>query len=110
MQIGNRLSELRRKNNYTQKQLADKLNLSQQVISNIERNTTSPDLEFLQGVADLYQITFDELIGRKKTFTTENSYEQQILDVVEKMDDTKKELSLRLVSEVAQHRGNSNDK
>ena len=35
----------------------------------------------------------------------ESSYEQQILNVVETMDDTKKELSLRLLNEVAQQRG-----
>lgn len=110
MQIGSRLSELRKRYGYTQKQLADELNLSQQVISNIERNATAPDVEFLQGVADLYKISLDELIGRKNIFLKVNSYEQQILSVVETMDDTMKELSLRLVNEVAQHRGEKNGK
>lgn len=105
MEIGYRLSELRRKNGYTQKQLADALNLSQQIVSNIERNTTTPDVEFLHGVADLYKISLDELVGRKTLITEESSYEQQILSVVETMDDTKKELSLRLLNEVAQQRG-----
>ena len=44
MEIGRRLSELRKKNGYTQKQLADALNLSQQIVSNIERNTTARDV------------------------------------------------------------------
>ena len=47
MEIGRRLSELRKKNGYTQKQLADALNLSQQIVSNIERNTTAPYTRFL---------------------------------------------------------------
>ena len=110
MQIGSRLSELRKRYGYTQKQLADELNLSQQVISNIERNATAADAEFLQGVADLYKISLDELVGRKNIFSKDNSYEQQILSVVETMDDTMKELSLRLVNEVAQHRGEKNGK
>lgn len=105
MEIGRRLSELRKKNGYTQKQLADALNLSQQIVSNIERNTTAPDVEFLHGAADLYKISLDELVGRKTLITEESSYEQQILNVVETMDDTKKELSLRLLNEVAQQRG-----
>ena len=100
MEIGSRLSELRKKHGYTQKQLAEALNLSQQIVSNIERNTTAPDVEFLHGAADLYKISLDELIGRKTLITEESSYEQQILNVVEMMDDTKKELSLRLLSEV----------
>ena len=102
MEIGSRLSELRKKHGYTQKQLAEALNLSQQRVSNIERNTTAPDVEFLHGVADLYKISLDELIGRRTLITGESSYEQQILNVVETMDDTKKELSLRLLNEVAQ--------
>ena len=65
MQIGTRLAELRKKYKYTQKQLAEALNLSQQVVSNIERNATAPGLEFLKGAADLYNISLDELIGRK---------------------------------------------
>lgn len=105
MEIGNRLAELRKKFGYTQKQLADALNLSQQVVSNIERNATAPDVEFLHGAADLYKISLDELIGRKTIITEENSYEQQILSVVETMDDTRKELSLRLLNEVAMQRG-----
>lgn len=110
MEIGSRLSELRKKNGYTQKQLADALNLSQQIVSNIERNTTAPDVEFLHGAADLYKISLDELIGRKTLITEESSYEQQILNVVETMDDTKKELSLRLLNEVAQQRGDKDGK
>ena len=109
MEIGRRLSELRKKNGYTQKQLADALNLSQQIISNIERNATAPDVEFLHGAADLYNISLDELIGRKTLITEWSSYEQQILNVVETMDDAKKELSLRLLNEVAQQRGDRND-
>ena len=59
----------------------------------------------LHGAADLYKISLDELIGRRTLITEESSYEQQILNVVETMDDTKKELSLRLLNEVAQQRG-----
>ena len=105
MEIGSRLSELRKKYGYTQKQLAEALNLSQQRVSNIERKTTAPDVEFLLGAADLYKTSLDELIGRRTLITEESSYEQQILNVVETMDDTKKELSLRLLNEVAQQRG-----
>lgn len=110
MQIGNRLSDLRKKYGYTQKQLADELNMTQQVISNIERNTTTPDINFLQGAADLYKITLDELIGRQVSFEIGSSYEKQIMSIIEKLDDTGKELSLGLVNQVAQHRGNNNDK
>ena len=40
MRIGDRLAELRKQNQYTQKELAQKLNVSQQIISNIDRGQT----------------------------------------------------------------------
>lgn len=110
MQIGNRLSKIRKKYGYTQKQIANELNLSQQIISNIERNVTAPDVDFLRGLADLYKISLDELIGRRTPFSSNCSYEDQILNVVESMDDTTKELSYRLVREVARHGSKRNGK
>ena len=48
-QIGKHLADLRKKNHYKQIELAEKLNVSQQVISNIERGLTEPDIAFLKG-------------------------------------------------------------
>ena len=47
-QIGKHLADLRKKNHYKQIELAEKLNVSQQVISNIERGLTEPDIAFLK--------------------------------------------------------------
>lgn len=110
MKIGERLTQLRKKYGYTQKELADRLNLSQQVVSNIERETTTPDINFLSGVADLYQISLDDVIGRKMTSVTSNNVEQKIMSIIEQMDDTGKELSLSLVNQVAQYQGNKDAK
>ncbi len=110
MQIGERLAKIRKERGFTQKDLADKLNMSQQVISNIERNTSMPDIVFLEGLADLYEITIDDLIGRKVISKDGNNLEQQIMSIIEQMDDTGKELSLGLVNQVAQHQGNNNAK
>ena len=110
MQLGKRLANLRRKNSYTQERLAKKLNVSQQVISNIERNVTEPDIDFLKAAADLYQISMDELIGREFSGDTGNGYEQKIMNMLEKMDDKGKELSYGLVSQVVQYQGNRDGK
>lgn len=77
--------------------------MSQQVISNIERNTTAPDIEFLSGVADLYGMSLDELIERQVVPPQGGGIEQRIMSVVSKMNETGKELSLGLVNQVAQH-------
>ena len=110
MEIGERLAKVRKEKGYKQKDIADKLNVSQQVISNIERNATSPDIEFLRGLADLYCMSLDELIGRQVISKQGKGIEQKIMSIIEKMDDTGKELSLSLVNQVAQHQGKNEAK
>lgn len=110
MEIGERLAKVRKEQGYKQKDIADKLNVSQQVISNIERNATSPDIDFLLGLADLYCMSLDELIDRQVTSREGNGIEQRIMSIIEKLDDTGKELSLSLVNQVAQHQGNNEAK
>ena len=105
MEIGERLAKVRKEQGNKQKDIADKLNVSQQVISNIERNASSPDINVLRGLADLYGMSLDELIARQVTPREENGIEQKIMNIIEKLDDTGKELSLSLVDQVAQHQG-----
>lgn len=64
--IGNIIIELRRKNNLTQKELGNKLNVSDKCISKWENNITMPNLSILIDLADLFDISIDELIGIKK--------------------------------------------
>ena len=65
MELGERLAKVRKEKGFKQKDLAERLNMSQQVISNIERNTTAPDIEFLSGVADLYRKAGCSTTGRR---------------------------------------------
>lgn len=45
--IGKHLAELRKKQ-YKQTELAEKLNVSQQVISNIDKGVSAPDIKLLK--------------------------------------------------------------
>ena len=103
--IGKRLAEIRKSKKYKQTELAEMLNVSQQVISNIERGVTAPDIEQLKKFADIYNISLDQLVGRE--FFADD-VERKIISYIKQMDDEGKELSLGLLSQVAQHRG-SND-
>ena len=105
MNLGNSLFHARKKSGLSQEEVAEKIGVSRQTISKWETNETVPDIYQSKKMAKLYKISLDELIGRRTLITEESSYEQQILNVVETMDDTKKELSLRLLNEVAQQRG-----
>lgn len=105
--IGERLAKLRKDNHLKQSDIAEKINESQQVISNIERGITMPDIEQLKKIADIYNISLDQLVGREFFGENTDDVERQIISYIKQMDDKGKELSLGLLSQVAQHRGNN---
>lgn len=105
--LGQRIATLRKENHYKQTEIAHKLKVSQQVISNIERGITAPDVEQLKCLADIFNISLDQLVGRDFSDYNADDYERRIISYIKKMDDKGKELSLGLLSQVAQHQGNS---
>ena len=106
--IGKRLAEIRKSKKLKQMELAEMLNVSQQVVSNIERGVTAPDIDQLKKIADIYNISLDELVGREFLCDDADDVERKIISYIKQMDNEGKELSLGLLSQVAQHRG-SND-
>lgn len=62
-QTGRRISELRKKQNMTQMELADKLGISFQAVSNWERGNTMPDISKLPELAQIFNVTTDDLLG-----------------------------------------------
>lgn len=62
-QIGRKISNLRREQNMTQMELADKLGISFQAVSNWERGNTMPDISKLPELAEIFHVTTDELLG-----------------------------------------------
>ena len=61
--FGNRITELRLARNWTQVQLAQKLNVSKQTISNWENNNILPSIELLIKLARLFSVTTDYLLA-----------------------------------------------
>ena len=64
--FGNRLAELRRQHNMTQYDIADRLNVTAQAVSKWENDLTSPDIDTLIALSDIFDISVDELLGKKK--------------------------------------------
>lgn len=60
--IGQRLVELRIKNQMTQEKLAEKLGVSRQAISKWESNRTFPNIDKLFCISELYQVSLDYLL------------------------------------------------
>ena len=60
--IADRLAELRRAHGYSQESLAAELGLTRQAVSRWERGESLPDTENLIALANLYDVTLDELV------------------------------------------------
>ena len=63
MTIGEKIKELRKKNDLTQEKLADYLCVSYQAVSKWECGLSSPDLSLIVPLAKLLHVTTDELLG-----------------------------------------------
>lgn len=60
--IAKNLSELRKANDITQAELADKLNYSDKAVSKWERAESMPDVAVLKNIADIFGVSVDYLI------------------------------------------------
>ena len=60
--LGTFLAALRKANGMTQKDLADRLNVSDKAVSRWERDENCPDLTLIPVIADIFGVTSDELL------------------------------------------------
>lgn len=73
--LSDRLKSLRKSKRLTQKQLAEKINVTHVSISGYESRNRSPDTDTLQRLADFFEVSTDYLLGR--TDTPNNTSEEQ---------------------------------
>lgn len=62
MEFGEKIKEVRTRNNLTQEQFATQLHVTRQAVLNWENNRNLPDLEMLIAIATIFQLSLDELI------------------------------------------------
>lgn len=80
MTLGDKLSKLRKENNYTQEQLADVLGVSRQAISKWESDTTYPETDKLIRMSELFDCSLDYLL--KDKVETDNEAQTDDNDVL----------------------------
>ncbi len=71
VKVGKKIAELRKNYNMTQFELADKLGISFQAVSNWERGNSMPDISKLPEIAELFQVSIDEILGKSNSFLNE---------------------------------------
>ncbi len=71
--IGKFISALRRANGMTQKELGDRLYVSDKTVSRWERDECTPELSLIPAIAEIFGVTADELLrGEKNSSATDN--------------------------------------
>lgn len=80
MKIGDKLKNARLDKKLTQEEVAEKLFVSRQSISNWENNKTYPDIGNVIALSDLYQISLDELLKGSDNFM---KHLEESTDIVE---------------------------
>lgn len=82
MIFGERLKQIRKENNLTREELANKLNVSYSTIAKYETNVRFPDQEMLSNIADLFNVTTDYLLGRSNI---PNPYERNNTSTIDQL-------------------------
>ena len=97
--FANQLGFLRRSQQLTQEQLADKLGVTKQSVSNWKNGNIMPSVEMLEKIADYFNVSVDYLLGR-------NVFEQSSLSVIDVTGLTADEIShiKLLVDDLREHK------
>lgn len=102
LNIGERITQLRKQFNLSQDELAKQINVSRTIIGNYERNTNMPSIEVLLKIAKTFNVTVDYLIGEGEM----SSYDKEVIKRIEdidKLDQNTKEHLFFLVDNVIQN-------
>lgn len=62
MNLGKKIAELRKKNNLSQEELAEKVGVARQMISKWEIGDTTPDINQVKIISKIFNISIDELV------------------------------------------------
>lgn len=72
--LGQTICELRKKQGMTQLDLASKLNITDKAVSKWERDLSYPDIQSLPRLAEVLNVSVDELMQVKVEAVTKNDY------------------------------------
>lgn len=66
MEFNNKLYNLRKQRGLSQEEMANRLNVSRQTVSKWEIGDSTPDMEKLVAISELFDVSLDELVLDKK--------------------------------------------
>lgn len=75
--VGNFIARLRREKGYTQKQLADKLSVTDKAVSRWETGKGYPDIQILVSLGEVLGVSLNELLSGKRLETEEREIQSE---------------------------------
>ena len=99
IRIGKFIAETRKQNNLTQRQLADKLSISDKTVSKWERGNGLPEISLMLPLCEALGITVNDLLSGQ--LVTENEYkkkaEENMMDLMKENEENKKRFALSMI-------------
>lgn len=92
--IGSRIKELRKNAHYTQQQLADKISVSPQVISNWERGYTEPSADDIARLSEGLSCSSDYILGKTSDISIKDdkSLQKDENDIAKRLEKFRQEI------------------
>ena len=92
IKIGRFIAECRKKENLTQMQLAEKLNITDRAVSKWERGKAMPDSSLMLDLCDILKITVNDLLSGEKINMENNDQknERLLLDLAKEVEQKNK--------------------
>lgn len=90
---GKKISSLRKEKNFTQKDLAEKLHVSDKAVSKWERGLNYPDLTLLPVIANVLETSVTDLLG------IENSISDSAIEVINEIALSEKKQIIKIIQD-----------
>lgn len=93
-ELNKNISALRKKKGITQEELAERLGVTAQAVSKWENEISCPDIQLLPKIAELFDVSIDELMGVSKrndvVMSSKKSFEELTLRIKIRRNDGEK--------------------
>ena len=82
MEFNNRLYQLRKQRGFSQEELASRLNVSRQTVSKWEVGDSTPDMEKLAAMSELFDVSLDQLVLGKEAPQAEVPAKSELVSII----------------------------
>ena len=95
--LSNNLITLRKNNNFTQDDIAEKMYVSRQAVSKWERGESIPDVETLVALSEFYGVTIDDLLKSDLSASKQKSAAANIEKIFGRLKNFRKKQNAKLM-------------